>query len=137
MKYRGDLSAYPAALAQLHDTRAPFAPEWVASGSISYDRAISRTLKGFVYLDAQYQSRANLSYSAMTTPEYFQDGYALVNARIGIGDIDDHLSVELWARNLTNNRVWTGLYQGTAQAGSIQSFVNEPRFYGATLRTKF
>src|SRR3546814_1215901 len=62
----------------------------------------------FLYLDARYQSRANLSYSATTAPDYFQDGYALVNGRIGIGDIDGRITLEAWARNLFNKRVWTG-----------------------------
>src|SRR3546814_3929453 len=91
----------------------------------------------FLYLDARYQSRANLSYSATTAPDYFQDGYALVNGRIGIGDIDGRITLEAWARNLFNKRVWTGIYQATAQTGSIAAFINEPRFYGLTLRSKF
>jgi outer membrane receptor protein involved in Fe transport len=137
VKYGGDLAEYPGPLAQLHGTRAPFAPKWVASGSVNYDQPIGDALKAFAYVDAQYQSRANLSYSATTSADYFQAPYALVNGRVGIGDIDDHLTLELWARNLFNKRVWTGLYQATSQSGSIEAFVNEPRFYGVTLRTKF
>src|SRR3546814_7915648 len=100
-------------------------------------RSIGGGLKAFLYLDARYQSRANLSYSATTAPDYFQDGYALVNGRIGIGDIDGRITLEAWARNLFNKRVWTGIYQATAQTGSIAAFINEPRFYGLTLRSKF
>ena len=137
VKYGGDLAEYPSALAQLHGTRAPFAPKWVASGSVNYDQPIGDTLKAFAYVDVQYQSRANLSYSATTSADYFQAPYALVNGRVGIGDIDEHLTLELWARNLFNKRVWTGIYQATSQSGSIEAFVNEPRFYGVTLRTKF
>src|SRR3546814_12848351 len=79
LKYGGDLADYPAALAQRHATHAPFAPKWIVSGSINVDQPIGGGLKAFLYLDARYQSRANLSYSATTAPDYFQDGYALVN----------------------------------------------------------
>src|SRR3546814_13788324 len=78
----------------------------------------------FLYLDARYQSRANLSYSATTAPDYFQDGYALVNGRIGIGDIDGRITLEAWARNLFNKRAWTGIYQASTQTGTIAAFID-------------
>src|SRR3546814_4911675 len=82
VKYGGDLADYPAALAQLHATHAPFAPKWIVSGSINVDQPIGGGLKAFLYLDARYQSRANLSYSATTAPDYFQDGYEIGRAHV-------------------------------------------------------
>src|SRR2546430_12419634 len=35
-------------------------------------------------------------------PEKEQDGYALVNARLGIRGPEQHWSIELWAQNLFN-----------------------------------
>src|SRR3546814_14126998 len=86
----------------------------------------------FLYLDARYQSRANLSYSATTAPDYLQDGYALVNGRIGIGDIDGRITLKAWARNQFNKRVWTGIYQATAKTDSIAAFTNDHTLYGTT-----
>jgi outer membrane receptor protein involved in Fe transport len=114
------LAEYPGPLAQLHGTRAPFAPKWVASGSVNYDQPIGDALKAFAYVDAQYQSRANLSYSATTSADYFQAPYALVNGRVGIGDIDDHLTLELWARNLFNKRdVAVGVDRGLCERAAL------------------
>lgn len=129
---------FPAELAQLEGTMAPYAPEWSLTASINYDRDIDGTdLAVFAYLDANWRSETNLSFSSTTTQEFYQDGYALANLRLGLGRQDGRWSAEVFARNLFDKSAWTGLYVGTGQAGSVQGFFMEPRFYGITLRTRW
>lgn len=129
---------FPTELAQLEGTMAPYAPEWSLTASVNYDRAIPGTdLEAFVYLDANWRSEANLSFSGTTTREFYQDGYALANLRIGLGRQDGQWSAEVFARNLFDKSAWTGLYVGTAQTGSVEGFFMEPRFYGITLRSRW
>lgn len=131
-------SNFPAELVQLEGTTAPYAPRWSITASVNYEQAISDTgLEAFVYLDANWRSKTNLSFSATTTAPFFQGDYALANARIGIGNENGRWQVEGFVRNLFDKSAWSGLYNATAQSGSIEGFFIEPRFYGVTLRTRW
>jgi iron complex outermembrane recepter protein len=129
--------AFPVGLTQLQGTTAPNAPEWLVSGSVSYERPVSETLRAFVYVDARWQDDANVSSSGAVTAEYFQEGYTTVNARIGLGAIDDRWTLELWGRNVFDQAAWTQLVPATLQSGAIYGYLNEPRLYGLTLRSKW
>ncbi|MDI1366244.1 MAG: TonB-dependent receptor, partial [bacterium] len=131
-------SDFPTGLTQLQGTMAPYAPRWSLQSAINYEHAIPGTaLEGFAYLDANWRSTTNLSFSATTTPIYFQKSYALAHMRVGLGRQDGRWQVEAFAKNLFDRRAWSGLYTATAQSGSVEGFFIEPRFYGVTLRAKF
>jgi outer membrane receptor protein involved in Fe transport len=53
-------------------------------------------------------------------------------ARIGAEAPDKHWRVELWARNLFDQRAWSILSSTTLQPGSISGFVTDPRSMGVT-----
>lgn len=129
--------AFPTGLTQLQGTRAPNAPEWLVSGSVGYERPVSDVLRAFGYIDARWQDEANVSSSGAVTAEYFQDAYAIVNARIGLGSIDERWTLELWGRNLFDEAAWTQLVPATLQSGAIYGYLNEPRLYGVTLRSRW
>lgn len=130
--FSGD--AFPAGLAQLRGTRAPNAPKWLVSGSISYERPVSDTLRAFGYIDARWQHEANVSSSGEVTSNYVQEGYTTVNARIGLGASDERWTLELWGRNLFDRAAWTQLQPAPFQPGTVYGYLNEPRLYGMTLR---
>jgi outer membrane receptor protein involved in Fe transport len=71
--------------------------------------------------------------SATPSSNFLQDAYALVGARIGVEAPDRNWTVELWARNLFNQRAWSILNNTTLQPGSISGFVTDPRSFGATV----
>jgi len=62
-----------------------------------------------------------------------QDPYAVVGARLGVEGMEKHWRVELWARNLFNQRAWSILNATTLQPNSISGFVTEPRSWGVTV----
>jgi hypothetical protein len=85
--------------------------------------------------------------------EKTQDGFTVVNARIGVRGADNVWGVELWAQNLFNvdyqqiafdvplqgSGTTNGVRQGLAGSSSqlYGAFLGEPRTYGVTVRRKF
>ncbi len=48
---------------------------------------------------------------------FSQDAYAVVGARIGAQTLDGHYRLEVWARNLFDQRSWSILNNTTLQPG--------------------
>ena len=55
-------------------------------------------MRGLVYVDARHMSQFNTGSDLDI--EKIQDGFTVVNARIGLRGPDDRWAVELWAQNL-------------------------------------
>lgn len=51
--------------------------------------------------------------------------------------MDMGLELSIWGRNLLNDRNITGIFDSTAQTGSVSGYTNTPRTYGVTGRFKF
>ena len=47
------------------------------------------------------------------------------------------LELSVWGRNLLDDRNITGIFDSTAQDGSISGYTNQPRTYGVSARFKF
>ena len=109
-------------------------------------------MRGLVYADARYISQLNTGSDLDL--EKVQEGFLVVNARIGLHGRDRRWGVELWAQNLFDEDFLQvgfdmppGQGSGTqraVEAGFIArstalfgGFLGEPRTYGLTLRGKF
>src|SRR3546814_2379446 len=78
-------------------------PELVATGSIAWTPDIgSGGMTGLVYLDGRMSSDYNTGSDLF--PQKEQDGYAIVNARVGVRGPDERWALELWAQNLFNKQ---------------------------------
>jgi len=127
-------SGFPTGLTQLEGTAPPLAPRWVVVGTASYARDLDTLgLKIFANADLRWQSRSNVGGSGTPSPDYMQNPYATVGARLGTGAEDGFWMVELWGRNLTDVRAWSILNSTTLQPGSISGYVTDPRTIGLTL----
>ena len=88
--------------------------------------------------------------------EKVQDGFFLMNARIGLRGPDQNWSLEVWAQNLLNTDyqqvAFNAPFQGAGSQSQVQkfgspsyavgnqifsAFLAEPRTYGVTLRKRF
>ena len=124
----------------------------VATSSVSWTPPIGDSgYSALFYVDGRMTSDYNTGSDLF--PQKFQDGYALVNARIGIRAPNDRFALELWGQNLTNQNYaqvafnspfqeggTTAGYQDPQYPGGRQifsQFLAEPRTYGITLRGKF
>ena len=146
-----DGEALSNALFLLPDAQLSNAPKHVATGSIAWTPEIgSNGLSGLVYVDGRYSSRYNTGSDLF--PEKAQDGFVVVNARIGLRGRDEIWALEFWGQNIFNEKyqqvAFNTPFQGagtiaqTAAFGTtanqlFSSFLAEPRTYGVTLRSRF
>ncbi|MFC3714255.1 TonB-dependent receptor [Sphingoaurantiacus capsulatus] len=132
------------------------APEHVVTASLSYTPPIGGNgLSALFYLDTRLASDYNTGSDLF--PEKEQDGFALVNGRIGIRGPDKRWALEFWGQNLFNVNyqqvAFNAPYQGSNSIAQVRqlgaangfgtanqifsSYLAEPRTYGVTVRTKF
>ncbi len=90
------------------------ASKWTTSLAANVDQPIGNDLKVFVNADWRYRSRF---YYAINDPNTIQEGYSLVNATVGIGDLGDHARVSVFVRNLFDKRYAAAIFAGNFSAG--------------------
>ncbi|MDB5696099.1 MAG: TonB-dependent receptor [Sphingomonas bacterium] len=157
-KYRDNLVGNNAgaplnqALRKLPGDNLSNAPEVVVTGSAAWTPDIgSSGLSALFYVDTRMSSDYNTGSDLF--PQKEQDGFALVNARIGIRGPDERFAIEFWGQNVFNKDyaqvAFNSPFQEGAATASFQDpqypggrqifsqFLAEPRTYGITLRGKF
>jgi outer membrane receptor protein involved in Fe transport len=157
-KYREDLvgnaSGAPLdqALRKLPGDNLSNAPEFVTTASVAWTPELGGSgLSGLVYFDTRMTSDYNTGSDLF--PQKEQDGYVLVNGRIGIRGRDERWAIELWAQNLFNQDYTQVAFNSPFQEGAagapftdpqypggrqiFSAYLAEPRTYGVTLRTRF
>ena len=114
------------------------APEITATASLSYPPPIGNSgLTGLFYINTRMTSDYNTGSDLLYGKE--QDGYVLVNGRIGIRGPDEKWAIELWAQNLFDQD-YTQVAINTpfvAPQQTYSAFLAEPRTYGITVRAGF
>ncbi|NYD89665.1 TonB-dependent receptor [Sphingomonas melonis] len=140
-----------ASLFMLPGSQMSNAPRHVVTSAATWTPAIgSHGLTGLFYVDSRMTSDYNTGSDLFA--EKRQDGYVLVNARIGIRGRNQHWAVEVWGQNVFDTQYMqiaaTGYVQGTGSQSQVQrfggrgnalttAFLAEPRTYGLTLRSRF
>ena len=156
-KYRNNLvgaNGVPLAptLFQLPGKQLSNAPKYVLTTGVGYSPDIgSNGLSGLIYVDARYQSDTNTGSDL--DKEKIQDGFLIVNGRIGLFVPDKKWGIELFGQNLFNRKYQQvaadAPLQGSGTIGEVQAgnaatsnqlfiaFPGEPRTYGITVKGKF
>jgi iron complex outermembrane receptor protein len=127
------------------------APVNVVTTSASWTPDIgSSGMSALFYIDSRLTSDYNTGSDL--APEKKQDGFALVNARVGLRGRDQLWAIELWAQNLLNKDyiqvAFNTPFQGAGSSANVarfggtgnalySAFLAEPRTYGVTLRSRF
>jgi len=127
------------------------APKNVVTTSLAWTPDIgSNGLSALFYVDSRLSSDYNTGSDL--APEKKQDGFALVNARVGLRGADQRWAIEFWAQNLLNQDyiqvAFNTPFQGAGSIANTQAFgstsnalysafLAEPRTYGVTLRSRF
>ncbi|MDP8917088.1 MAG: TonB-dependent receptor [Pseudomonadota bacterium] len=142
----------PARFQQLQllpGNRLSFAPEFSGTASASYEREFGRLMARF-FLGAKYTSEYNTGSDLL--PFKIQEGFTLVNGRVGLGTLDDRIRVELFAMNLTDEDYYqvvfnqplqgsafpaSGPYNPATDTQTYGAFLGQPRTYGVTLRLQY
>ena len=133
-----DGSALDPALRLLPGDSLSNAPDIVVTGAMSWTPPIgSNGMSGLVYVNTRMTSGYNTGSDLLFGKE--QDGYVVVNARVGLRGADNRWSIELWAQNLFDTD-YTQVAFNTpfiAPQQTYSAFLAEPRTYGLTVRTRF
>jgi outer membrane receptor protein involved in Fe transport len=135
------------------------APEFVVTTSMTWTPDIGTSgLSGLVYVDSRTSSDYNTGSDLF--PEKEQDGFTLVNARVGIRGPEQRWALELWAQNLFDVNyqqvAFSSPFQGSGPNNNTvaqvqmfgaptsafanqltSSFLAEPRTFGLTGRVRF
>jgi iron complex outermembrane recepter protein len=122
------------------NNRLSFAPLWSGVVSLAYEVPLSQTLALRISADEKYSSSYNTGSDL--DPLKIQGSYGILNARIGIGAPDGKWSFEVWGQNLADKGYFQVAFDAPFQgipgvANQIDSFVGDPRTFGATVRVKF
>lgn len=133
-QYGNDLLPDPD-LHLLPGNQMSFAPKWSGNASVTYDWDIGSNLLGRFNIGAKYMSDYNTGSDL--DPQKEQEGYALVNARIGFGRQDRRWMVEFWGQNLTDETYKQVGIDAPIQTGSWNAYLGAPRTYGMTLRVRY
>jgi outer membrane receptor protein involved in Fe transport len=141
------------ALRRLPGSKLSNAPAAVATGSLTWTPPIGDTgLTGLFYADTRVTSDYNTGSDLF--PQKRQDGYAVVNGRIGIRGPQERWALEFFVQNLFKQDYTQVAFNTPFQAGAtnaavfpaaqspgatqiFSAFLAEPRTYGVTLRTRF
>jgi len=156
-RYRNNLvgsaagEALDPALFLLAGSQVSNAPRNVVTGSTTWTPALGGGMTGLVYVDGRLTSDYNTGSDLFY--EKRQDGFFLMNARLGVRGPSQVWAVELWAQNLLDTNyqqvAFNAPFQGAGSLAQTQrlgvtpanqifeSFLAEPRTYGVTLRTRF
>ncbi|HET7816440.1 MAG TPA: TonB-dependent receptor [Sphingomicrobium sp.] len=159
---RDDGTPLNPALRMLPGNNISNAPEIVATGSLAWTPPIGGSgMTGLFYVDARSTSDYNTGSDLF--PQKEQEGYTIVNGRVGIRGPEERWAIELWAQNLFNKDYAQVAFNSPFQAGGsttppwapgftfapftdpqypggrqlFSQFLAEPRTYGLTLRARF
>jgi len=137
--------------------RLSFAPELSGTTSFTYERPIGN-LMARAFLGAKFTSEYNTKSDLL--PQGLQEGFTLLNGRVGLGTADERVRLELWGQNLTDEEYYQVVFNQTLQgsafvtpnfaAGQLVApynpatdtvtygaFLGQPRTFGLTLRVKY
>ena len=137
---------------ELCGTQLTNAPKWVGVWGMTYDGPITSGTdwEMLANVNVRYESdrrtstKGQLSSGGVITgPVAFdiQEENVKVNARLGFKRPDDSLAIEFWGRNIFNE-ITRGITFNTTLTGSglatgRSAFIDEPRTYGVTVRSRF
>lgn len=107
-------------------------PEWQINGAIGYEGDLNDSIGVRANLNANYQS--STSSDLRGENGYQIDGYATVNATVGLFSDDTGWEVGLYARNLTNTYYWTS---ANYYADIVYRVPGMPRTFGVQFGWNF
>ncbi|MGU3316903.1 TonB-dependent receptor [Sphingomonas sp. M6A6_1c] len=110
------------------------APRWTLQGGVDINRPVSDRVALTAYVNTAFRSRTNLVNPRSIY--FWQPGYALVNAGLGVKSADDRWSALLWSRNLFDQRYAT-MFSAAGGASPINQIFGEPRTIGLTVTRRF
>ena len=101
-----------------------------ASATFKYD--FGNGMNAFLRGDYQFEDEVQV----VDNIEGVDRSTNILNGALGV-NFDNGLGVRFWARNITDDRSFTSAFPGVIQAGTVNTYPNQPRTYGVSLRYNF
>jgi outer membrane receptor protein involved in Fe transport len=122
-------------LAYLSGRDTPRAPGLSGVATITYNRPVFNRVQLFVRGLASYSGS---HYVGADVPmEQKVGSYTIYDASVGLGRDDGRWEALLWCKNCADKDYRTIFFNSTFQPGSFSAYLNAPRQYGVTLRSRF
>jgi iron complex outermembrane receptor protein len=102
----------------------PNTPRWLGVTDAEYSLPLG-DLKGFLGSTVTYRSQSNAAFGDL--PLFRIDGYAVLDARLGIQSATGKWRAQLYGRNVTDKYYWTGV---SRNIDTVIRFAGMPATYG-------
>ncbi|MDG5487606.1 TonB-dependent receptor [Sphingomonas sp. BGYR3] len=116
-------------------------PKHTVTIATTWTPEIGNGVHALVHADMRYNSEVNLNSTApnpVTGETALRNqGYPLINARLGIQNSDGSRGLEFFVENLTNEFYYITSFPVPEQTGNIAGYPGLPRFYGIQARFGF
>lgn len=113
-------------------------PKHVITGAATWTPQLSDSVGGLVHVDWRMNSDANTINDPVAVPFTTNDGYGIVNARVGLNfGPEQNFGVEAYVENLFNQYYNITAFPIPEQSSSFAVYPSTPRFYGVKLKAKF
>ena len=125
------VSEIPTSLVPSGAEEAPLVAKVSVNGLVRYARpALGGTVSGQV----DFNYKGDHKFNLVTSPAVLEDGYGVLNARIGYTSGGGHWSVALFGKNLTDTRYRSFGVDGTGFFGSNEDIFGPRRWFGGNIR---
>jgi iron complex outermembrane recepter protein len=113
-------------------------PKHVITGAATWTPQLSDTVSGLVHIDWRMNSDANTQNDPVAVPFTTNDGYAIVNARVGVNfGPEGNFGIEAYVENLFDKYYNVTSFPIPEQSTSFAVYPSAPRFYGLKVKAKF
>ncbi len=106
--------------------------KWVMTSTATYNTALNENYEGFVRGEATY--RSHFAPGTDLNPLKEQDGSIVLNASVGIENVEQGWDLSIWGKNVNNEKFFQGVFDTVFQSGSLSGYPIPPTTYGVTLR---
>lgn len=100
---------------------------------VTYNFDLSNGMNGYVRSDYIYESETQL---VANVPASLTREVNTLNASAGL-DLDNGVNLQIWVRNLNNDKYFLSAFPPPIQAGSFNAYPNQPRTFGASIAYSF
>lgn len=113
-------------------------PKHVITGAVTWTPQLSDNVGGLVHVDWRMNSDANTLNDPVGVPFTTNDGYGIINARVGVNfGPEGNFGVEAYVENLFDKYYNITAFPIPEQSSSFAVYPSAPRFYGVKLKAKF
>jgi len=127
----------PAAIADNNGRQVTNQPKHVVTSAVTWTPRLSDNVGGLAHIDVRYNSDSTPLNSPLSQPYVANDGFAIVNARVGVNFMNNKFGLEVYVENLFDTYFNVTAFPIPEQGNSYAVYPSTPRFYGVKASFRF